>query len=220
MTDRPAIGLFGGTFDPIHYGHLRLAEELRVVLSLSRVLLVPAGRPWQRGAPGASPAQRLHMVRLAVAGNPWFAADGREVERTGPSYTVDTVAELRAENPAAAICVLLGADAFLNLETWHRWRDLLDIAHLAVAHRPGHALDPAGMSAVLRVAFRERATRDPSALRNTRGGTIYAAEMTPLDISASAIRELCRQTGTPRYLLPDAVLDYIESQGLYRSGGE
>jgi nicotinate-nucleotide adenylyltransferase len=212
VAERTVIGLFGGTFDPIHYGHLRLAEELRAALTLARVYLVPAGRPWQRGAPD--------MVRLAVRGNAGFEADGREIARSGPSYTVDTVAEMRAELAGTSVCVLLGADAFLNLETWHRWRDLLASAHLAVAHRPGHALDPAAMPPGLRAEYLGRVTRDPDALRAAQGGTIYPWEMTPLDISASAIRELCKGPGTARYLLPDAVLDYIESKGLYRSGGE
>jgi len=215
MPELRPIGLFGGTFDPIHYGHLRLAEELREALRLVAVHFVPAGHPWQRSPTGAGPAQRLEMVRRAVAGNPRFVADGREVARSGPTYSIDSVLELRAEQPDGAICLLLGADAFLNLETWHRWDELLDLAHVGVAHRPGHELDRASMSPALGREFAARCTTDAGDLRRAHGGTIYPWPMTPLDISASRIRSLCGTGATPRYLLPDGVLDYIELQGLY-----
>jgi nicotinate-nucleotide adenylyltransferase len=215
MVEFSPIGLFGGTFDPIHFGHLRLGEELRLALSLDAVHFVPAGRPWQRQAPGASALQRLDMVRLAVAGNPAFVADGREVARCGPAYTVDSVEEIRGERPDASVCILLGADALLNLETWHRWESLFDIAHFGVAWRPGHAMAPDSMPARLREQFESRITDDPRALRRRRAGAIFVWRMTPLDISASGVRAQFEAGKSARYLLPDAVLDYIESKGLY-----
>jgi len=209
------IGLFGGTFDPIHFGHLRLGEELRQALRLDAVHFVPAGRPWQRRAPGASPQQRLDMVRLALSGNPAFVADGREVGRAGPAYTFDSVEELRGERPDSSVCILLGADAFLNLATWHRWESLFEIAHFGVAWRPGHAMAPGAMASRLRKQFESRVTDDAKDLRLTRAGAIFVWQMTPLDISASGVRAQLEAGNSARYLLPDAVLDYIESKGLY-----
>ena len=133
-----AIGIFGGTFDPIHFGHLRLAEEMAEAIGLERVLLIPAGQPPHRGAPRTEAAHRLEMVRRAIAGNPRFAADAREVTSPRPSYTVDTLTGLRAElNQEQPLWLLLGADAFLELPTWHEWRQLFELANIAVAARPG-----------------------------------------------------------------------------------
>src|SRR5687767_2659000 len=121
MSTAP-IGILGGTFDPVHYGHLRLAQEIGERLHLAEVRLIPAGTPPHRTAPQVSAAQRLEMVRLAAAGNPLLAVDDREVRRTDPGYTVDTLSEIRREAGATRpVCVLLGADAFLDLATWHRW---------------------------------------------------------------------------------------------------
>ena len=132
------IGIFGGTFDPIHYGHLRLAQEIAESLRLAEIRLIPGGTPPHRAAPQVSSQQRLEMVRLAAAGNPLFTVDDREVKRSGPGYTIETLTELRREAGATQpLCVLLGADAFLELATWHRWHELFGLAHLIVAHRPG-----------------------------------------------------------------------------------
>jgi len=135
------IGLLGGTFDPIHYGHLRLAEELAEALNIGQVRFIPAGHPPHRGQPRAAAPHRLEMARRAVADNPRFLLDTREIDKTGPCYSVDTLAALRAELPPATSLVLfMGGDAFLGLTTWHEWRRLFDLAHIAVAHRPGYSL--------------------------------------------------------------------------------
>jgi nicotinate-nucleotide adenylyltransferase len=135
------IGIFGGTFDPIHFGHLRLAEEMTEGIGLSRVVFIPAGQPPHRGAPRTAAAHRLEMVRRAVSGNPRFAVDAREVQSPRPSYTVDTLTTLRAElGDEQPLWLLLGADAFLELPTWHAWRRLFELAHIAVAARPGAQL--------------------------------------------------------------------------------
>ena len=209
------IGLFGGTFDPIHVGHLRLAEEMREALAIDEVRFVPAGEPWQREPTGASARQRLAMVEAAVAGHPHFRADAQEVERTGPSYTIDTVRATRDAQPDAAVCLLIGADAFVRLDTWNHWRELLAEAHFAVARRPGYAMQSDRMQPELAEQVRARLTEDPGRLHATRGGAIFALEMTLLDISATNIRALLAARRSARYLLPDAVLDYIEIQGLY-----
>jgi len=134
----PPIALLGGTFDPIHFGHLRLAEELAETLGIGQVRLIPAGRPPHRGQPRAEAGHRLEMVRRAIAGNPRFILDEREIQRAAPSYSVDTLTSLRAELPPGTPLVLfMGADAFLGLTTWHEWRRLFELAHIAVAQRPG-----------------------------------------------------------------------------------
>lgn len=208
-----AVGVIGGTFDPIHFGHLRLAEEMTAALGLRRVLFVPAGQPPHRAAPCAPAARRLEMVRLAVAGNPHFAVDDREVRRAQPSYTVDTLAALRDELGAQQpLWLLLGADAFLGLPGWHQWRRLFELAHLAVAERPGASLLEAGaMPAELAQAVRQRATAPAQA----PAGAVLIRSTTPLAISASVIRATLAARGSVRYLLPDAVLDYIHQHRLY-----
>jgi nicotinate-nucleotide adenylyltransferase len=131
------IGIFGGTFDPIHYGHLRTALELKRALDLARLHFVPAASPPHRTAPSTDAALRLRMVQAAIAGEPGFFADDRELKRPGLSYTFDTLTSFRAEFPDRPLCLLLGMDEFLNLPYWHKWRELLDLAHVVVAQRPG-----------------------------------------------------------------------------------
>jgi len=217
LTCPPLLGIFGGTFDPIHFGHLRLAEELAQQLDLAEVRFIPSGRPWHRDAPGATPQQRLEMVRLAIAGNPRFRLDGREVSGGAPGYTVETLANLRQELGAdRPLCLLLGADAFLGLATWHRWRELFGLAHIAVAQRPGFSLLAEQMDDVLRVEAEAHMSRDPQQLQGTPCGKVLACPITPLDISATRIRAAVKAGQSSRYLLPDAVVDYIQTHHLYR----
>ena len=209
------LGVFGGTFDPIHYGHLRLAEELAEAVGLEQVLFIPAGQPPHRGAPRTAAVHRLEMARRAIAGNPRFVLDAREVERAAPSYTVDTLSALRAElGESRPLWLLLGADAFLGLPTWHEWRRLFDLAHLAVADRPGARLMQSdALSEPLRGEVRGRQVADGTAAGPS--GSVLLRTMTPLDISATAIRDSLARQRSVRYLLPDAVLDYIQEQKLY-----
>ena len=213
-----ALGILGGTFDPIHFGHLRLAQEMAEGIGLSEVRFVPAGCPPHRAPPAASAPHRLAMVERAVAANPLFCVDPREIERGGPCYTVDTLCGLRAELGATRpLCLLMGADAFLGLATWHRWQEIFDLAHVAVAFRPGF---PEGawmdtMPEALRTMLRTRRETDPAALRQGAAGRVYAQPITPLDISASRIRSALEAGRSARYLLPDAVLDYIQCHHLY-----
>lgn len=216
MSHAGPVGLLGGTFDPIHHAHLRLAHEARAVCGLDHVRFVPSATPPHRGTPGATAEQRLAMVELAIADHPGFVADRRELDRTQPSYTIHTLESLRTEFGAdRPICLLLGADAFRLLETWHRWRDLFAAAHLVVAHRPG--FDPLPDTPALVDEYRRRRIDDPAALARQPAGCLLPLAITPLDISASAIRAERMAGGSPRYLLPDSVLGYIESHHLYRS---
>ena len=212
------IGILGGTFNPVHFGHLRIAEELRDALDLDEVWLMPANMPPLRTVPVVSGAERLHMVRLAIAGNRRLVADEREVSKTSLCYTVDTLTELRAElGPQRPICLMLGADAFARLHRWHRWRDLFALAHFAVAERGGHAsITTAPLDPELAAELRARRVSEVGLLAEQPAGAIYLAPTSVLQISATRIRSLVAHGASARYLLPQPVLDYIHQRGIYR----
>jgi nicotinate-nucleotide adenylyltransferase len=212
------IGIFGGTFDPIHYGHLRLAQEILESAKLGEVRFVPSGTPPHRGRPGAAPHDRLEMVKLATAGNDRFVVDDRETRRQGAGYTFDTLSELRQQvGTSRSMALLLGADAFLDLATWHRWRELFALAHIIVAYRPGYPIDTwmARMPEPLAHEYAARYMQQPLAVHLAPSGGIAAVSMTGLDISATFVRTAVHDGSSPRYLLPDAVLDYIQAHALY-----
>ena len=202
-----ALGFFGGTFAPIHHGHLRLAIELRERLALDRVLLVPSARPPHRAAPGVSPQRRLDWARLAVDGEPGLEVDDREVRRalsgSEPSYTYDTLAEIRAEQPDTPLCLLLGDDAANQLQTWHRWRELFDLAHLVFVERP---YEPPAPSAELSAFLRGRRAASSAALRERRAGLWLPLAVPPLAISSTRIRQLLAASRSIRGLVPEAVI--------------
>ena len=193
-----------------------MAEELGADLGLEQIRFMPAGRPPHRDQPHASALQRTAMVKLAIAGNSGFVLDTRELDRAGPSFMVDTLLSLRTElGHERPLALLLGADAFLGLPGWHRWQSLFDLAHIVVAHRPGVSLDAESplMSAELRAEwqgrFRDAGLEGPA-------GSILLQTITALDISASDIRTDLQHHRSPRYLLPDAVCDYIHTHHLYQ----
>lgn len=207
------IGVYGGTFDPVHFGHLRTAVEIKEALALDELRLLPARQPPHRANPGATPQQRLTMLELAIAGGDELCIDTRELEREGPSFMVDTLISIRREIGQRPLCLILGIDAFQGLPTWHRWEELVDLAHLVVMQRPVFRPEIVGELLTLVEA---RRTADPAALRSRPAGCIYFQEIIQLDISATRIRYLVRNGENPRYLLPDAVLEFIRRQGLYR----
>lgn len=212
------LGIFGGTFDPVHFGHLRLAEEAVVQLGLGGVRWIPAGHPPHRGVPQVTAAQRLEMVRRSTAGNPHFSVDPVEVEADAPSYTIHTLERLRGElGPDQPVILLVGADAFAGLNTWHRWPDLLSLAHIAVSHRPGFPVEPGSLPGALATLFAERRLTDVAGLAQAPAGSIVTFAMTQLAISATQIRKLLANGLSARYLLPDTVLDYIQAHSLYRN---
>jgi len=214
----PPLGLFGGTFDPVHYGHLRLAEESVTHLGLGGVRWMPAGQPPHRGTPQVTAADRLAMVRLATAGNPSFSVDAAEVEAAEPSYTVHTLERLRRElGEQTPLVLLVGADAFAGLATWHRWRDIFGLAHVAVSHRPGFPVELASLPDEVAAEYAARRLADAGQLGDATGGGIVTFAMTQLAISATQIRKLLANGLSARYLLPDSVLDYIQTHSLYRN---
>ncbi|MBI3525277.1 MAG: nicotinate-nucleotide adenylyltransferase [Betaproteobacteria bacterium] len=218
MSDGALVGIFGGTFDPVHYGHLRLAEEARAALGLAEVRWIPAGQPPHRSAPQAAVEHRLAMLRLALAGNPAYSLDDSEALSAAPSYSVPTLERLRARLGAQRpLVLLLGVDAFLGLGSWHRWRELFGLAHLAVATRPGYTLEAGQMAPALAGEFHARRKHAAAALSAAPAGCILPFPITALDISATHLRATLRSGsgGSARYLLPDPVLDYIAGHKLY-----
>lgn len=208
------VGILGGTFDPVHHGHLRLALEMLERLGLAEVRLVPLERPAHRAPPRAAGALRLAMLEAAVASEPRLVADDRELKRGGVSYTVDTLTELREElGPAAPICLILGMDAFAGLPSWRAWTRIPQLAHLAVARRPGSRFPQDTELARLLDA---RRVEDAAALARAPAGSVLLESFPLLDISSSRIRELVAAGGNPRYLLPEAVLGIIRAQALYQ----
>lgn len=217
---QPPIGIFGGTFDPIHYGHLRLVEEAREALALEQVVLIPSGLPPHRAAPRTPAGDRLAMTRLAAAGNAALIVDPAEAESTAPSYSVLTLERLRAQfGPSRPLVLLVGADAFAGLPSWHRWRELFALAHIAVANRPGHPTDarrfPDLLSHALAAECSARFCDRALDLRGVAAGRVLPFAMTPLAISASLLRARLAAGHTVRYLLPDSVVDYIRCHHLY-----
>jgi len=219
----PPIAVLGGTFDPVHYGHLRFADAVRRAFGLAEVRLVPVADPPHRDRPTASAADRLAMLDLAVAEFPGLVVDDRESRRAGKSYTVLTLQELRGEFPGSPILVLLGADAFRGLPSWHRWRELFDLAHFVVVERPGVNLE-AGLSGPLLPIWRDRLVDDPGILLARPAGAILVQPIAPVDVSATLIRDRIAQganAGTKWHgLLPPAVLAYIERHHLYTRGSD
>ena len=221
VSESAPIGIVGGTFDPVHYGHLRLAEEAADALALDRVLLIPAALPNLRARPGTEAQHRLKMTRLAAAGNPRLAVDDRELRREGVSYTIDTLAELRAElGTRRPIWLILGADAFLRLPAWSRWLQLFDLAHIAVATRPGYPLEEAvRQSAELAGEWHRRfvatSAPPPSSRGGIAAGAIFQLPIPLLEISATDLRARMSRRASVRYLLPPAVVDYIAAHRLY-----
>jgi nicotinate-nucleotide adenylyltransferase len=210
----PLVGVFGGTFNPVHVGHLRSALELVETLQLAQLRLMPCAQSPHRDAPLCSGAQRAAMIELAIAGEPRLACDVRELQRPGPSFTIDSLIELRGElGEATGLCMVVGSDALLALDAWQRWQELLDWAHIVVIARPGWQLPRAGAVAQWLSSHR---LADPQALRQRPAGGVLVQELRPLAISSTEIRELLSAGRSARYLMPQSVLDYIQQHKLYR----
>lgn len=214
------LGLFGGTFDPLHVAHMRLALEAREALGLSEVCFIPAGNPALRAAPACPAADRLAMVERTVGGISGFSVDAAEVlaaRNPTPSYTVDTLERQRSlHGPRRPLVLLIGADAFARFESWQRWRELFELAHIAVATRPGHELSLGTGTSALNAELRAR-QGSAADLAAAPAGRIVPFAITALEVSATTIRHRLAAGLDVRYLVPEAVLDYIDSHQLYRT---
>jgi nicotinate-nucleotide adenylyltransferase len=197
------LAIFGGTFDPIHIGHLSVAWEAAELLD-AEVRLMPASVPPHRMPPTASAAQRVEMLRAALRGQSRLTLDTRELDRSGPSYTIDTLLEFRREFGDRPLVLLLGADAFAGLRSWHRWRELFDVTHIGMINRPG--VD-ACVPVELERAVAPRRTEDLNVIRAQPAGRVIELMVTPLEVSATRIRELLAEGRDPRYLLPAGLFD-------------
>ena len=211
------IGLLGGTFDPIHFGHLGMAQELAQALALDTVKFIPAAVPPLKSQPSASAIDRCAMVQIAIANNPDFQLDDRELKRTGPSYTLDTLRSLRSElSEQDSLVLFIGSDAFKQFNRWHQWQEIIGLCHIALVARPDSevstALDPE-----LVTFLQDHYTENAMDLQSATAGLITMQAITPLTISSSAIREQLKTRQSARYLTPDCVLDYIAQHGLYQA---
>jgi len=211
----PGIGLFGGTFDPVHFGHLRAALEAKELLKLNDFRLLPAGTPPHRAPPVASAEHRLAMLRLAVAGHPGISVDDRETRRSGNSYMVDTLGEIREESGDAPLMLLLGQDAANALDTWHEWQTIFQLAHLVIMRRPESVVSWSGE---LLEWVEPRLLERPEQLGEKPAGYVLPLEVTQLAISSTGIRSRLFAGQSPCFLLPDAVVDYITQNRLYFAG--
>ena len=208
------VGVFGGTFNPVHYGHLRSALELTERLELDHVRLMPCAVPPHREAPACGASERADMVKLAIADEPVLRCDTRELAREGISYTILSLEELRLElGDDHSLCLVMGCDALLKINSWHRWEELLSVAHIVVMARPGWHFPETGIVADW---LAEHRTSDHRILRTEACGSVLIEELRPLAISSTEIRDLLHKGRSIRYLLPEPVLDYIETRQLYR----
>ena len=207
------IGILGGTFDPIHYGHLRTALDVQQALSLDEVRFIPCGEPPHRNKPLAESLQRLSMVRAAIAGQAKFTVDDREIRRKGPSYMVDTLASLKQDFKDKSLCLILGTDAFNGLDQWHQWQQIFDFANVVVMRRPVVG----GQATLNKRVFTQVKHRllDKDALKKKQNGGVCFIPVTQLDISATVIRQQWQQGRDIRFFLPDSVLTLIQQQNIY-----
>ena len=204
------IGILGGTFDPVHYGHLRSALEVKDIFGLTQVRLIPSAQPPHRQQPRATALMRLEMLKLAVESQAGLIVDDRELKRDGASYMVDTLSSLQQDFITEPLLLFIGSDAFNQLKTWHEWQHLFDLAHVVVMTRPGYNivhLDP---------FFNARLTKKRSELAQNSAGKLYFQQVSQLDISATAIRNSIAEQQNPGFLLPDTVIAYIRQHQLYQ----
>lgn len=203
------IGIFGGTFDPVHYGHLRSALEVKEIFNLNEIRLIPSAQPPHRQSPQAAADSRLEMLKLAVNNLPGFIVDTRELERAGASYMVLTLESLRQDFPHQSLLLFIGSDAFNHLQEWYQWQRLFDWAHIVVLTRPGYQVGDLVPFLVDKQASLAKELSEQLA------GKLYFQAITQLDISATAIRAMVAHGKSPQFLLPDAVVAYIKEHQLY-----
>lgn len=209
------IGIYGGTFDPIHYGHLRPNLELCEVLQLDHVRFIPAFLPPHRDQPMTAVEQRLEMVAGAIENEASFVLDDREIKRGGSSYMVDTLKSLREDYPDNPLCLLMGMDAFSGIERWYHWQELLHYAHIVVSQRPDTDFNVPGEWTQSLYDFYQHHQGDRQSLRHSLCGKIRLEPVTQLSISATDIRKRLKNKQSIRFLVPETVIDLIDCYNLY-----
>jgi nicotinate-nucleotide adenylyltransferase len=212
------VALLGGSFDPVHCGHVALGSHFASLLKADQLRVIPAGAPWQKRPLQVSGEQRADMVRLAFAAlETPVVVDLQEIERAAPTYTIDTLRQLRSQfGPQASLVFLIGSDQLQRLASWHQWRQLFDYAHIGVAARPGFALSGPDVPSEVAAEFvRRQGTVEQ--IRHTPHGLIYLAQDFAADISATQVRAALQRGETANMLIPEVVLDYIKQHHLYKS---
>jgi nicotinate-nucleotide adenylyltransferase len=211
------VGILGGTFNPIHFGHLRLAEEIAEKLSLNEVRLIPSANPPHKTAPQVSAQHRANMVKLATQHHPKLVLDDCELQREGASYTVDTLIELRKKlGESVSLFLIMGSDAFAHLDTWHRWQEILHYCHIALVQRPEHENTLENFSSTMKSFYQAHCKENLQDLQDSPSGFITTQTITPLAISSTDIRERLKNNQSVHSLLPQQVLQYIQENNLYR----
>jgi nicotinate-nucleotide adenylyltransferase len=211
------IGLLGGTFNPIHFGHLRMAQELAEALALNEVRFIPSANPPHKPPPAVSAENRAAMVKLAIADNPQFRFDGRELSRTGASYTIETLESLRNElGNRVSLILIMGSDAFTKFNTWHRWQEIIDLCHIALVQRPVSSIKKP-LTKELETFLHNHYTEHTPDIAETSAGLVTMQAITPLEISSTAIRHTLQNKHSARYLMADCVLEYVRTNQLYNS---
>ena len=213
------IGIFGGTFNPVHWGHVRTALEIKKALDLDAMYLVPSRVPPHRDEPEVDAEVRLAMLKAAIEDFTELEIDDRELQRKGPSYTVDTLRSIRQQQPDITIGLCVGVDAFIHLDTWHQWRQLFDLAHIIIAHRPGWPVDTLTeqVHGELRSVVEQRLVTDAGQLKINSAGLFLPQKVTDIDISSSVIRQYVEQGKSIAGMVPDKVLEIIRQRKLYQS---
>lgn len=211
MSKQKTIGVFCGTFDPIHLGHLRAATEVLELLELNEVRLIPCRHPLYRTNPIATPQQRFDMLSLATQ-NTSLISDSREIEREGPSYCIDTLMSLRREFPAASLCTIVGTDTFLSMPYWYQWEKLIQLTNIVIIYHSNWISPETGVMAELLKSY---ALTDDEKLHQFTRGKITTQFITTLDIQASRIRSLIQSKRSPQFLIPEKVFKYIQVHQLY-----
>lgn len=211
------VGILGGTFNPIHYGHLRMAQELADGLGMDEVKFIPSANPPHKDSVTVSAEHRAAMVKLAIADNPKFSIDELELRRDSASYTIDTLISLRETlGNNTALCLMMGSDAFVKLNTWHRWQELLDYAHIILVQRPNQGKPQEKLPDELQTLLREHYAEDVSELSKTNAGLINMQAISAQDISATQIRNAIKHQQSVKYLAPNEVIEYIQQHRLYQ----
>jgi len=213
----PSIGILGGTFNPIHFGHLRMAQELADTLNFDEVRFIPAANPPHKNTPSISAEHRAAMVRLGIANNPVFTFDDCELRRTGASYTIDTLLSLREElGSQTSITLFMGSDAFTKFDTWHRWQEIIPLCHIVLVQRPTAQTEANKLPKLLETFLHNHYSENGDDLHTSPAGFVTMRPVTALDISSTAIREAFKHGYSARYLMPDSVIEYIHAHNLYK----